>query len=99
MICLAAAGDAPTAEQLFQRGRADLDAGRVEKACAEFEDSFQAERALGTLLNMADCDERSGRRVSAWQRFVEAEKWANQNGEAKREKVARERAQALEQKL
>ncbi len=57
----------PLAEQLFQDGRALVDKGDHEGACAKFEASLRLDpRAVGTLLNIAMCKEATGKLATAW---------------------------------
>jgi hypothetical protein len=57
------------AEALFEQGRAAVAAGDFETACARFRDSDRLDPALGTKLNLADCEERRGRVATAWSLF------------------------------
>jgi hypothetical protein len=74
-----AAGDAPAAsasptvqasslaERLFQDGRQLATVGDHEGACAKFEASWKIDpRAVGTLLNIAQCKEATGQLATAW---------------------------------
>jgi hypothetical protein len=40
--------------------------------CAKIEEASKVDRSLGTLLGLADCEERSGRVASAWTHWGEA---------------------------
>lgn len=84
------------ADQLFQEGRKLLDAGDAAAACPKFEESQRLDPGLGTLLNLADCYERTGRLASALTAFRSAEEQARTSGEKKREQAAADRARALE---
>jgi hypothetical protein len=56
-----ARGDDPRlAEDLFERGRQAIASGDYQLARAQFEASYQAERAPGALLNLAVCEENLG---------------------------------------
>ena len=57
----AAFADTPDADTLFRQGRASAEAGDYPHACVAFTESFRLEPALGTLLNLADCEEHVGR--------------------------------------
>jgi hypothetical protein len=57
------------AESLFLEGRAELRAGRLEAACALFEQSFASSPAPGTLLNWGLCEERRRHYVGAWEKL------------------------------
>jgi hypothetical protein len=103
LVVLAAApasGDkARRAEALFREGRALLKADLPQQACPRFRQSHEAEPALGTLLNLADCEERIGALVQAWLHFNDAAAWADRNREVPRADVARERASVLKGRL
>lgn len=87
------------ADALFRQARALLSQQKYAEACTLLEKSHQLEPALGTLLNLADCLEKSGRPASAFIAFNEAATWAARQKESKREEVALQRAQALKGKL
>jgi hypothetical protein len=59
------AGDPTIAQQLFERGRSAMVAGDYRLAHSQFEASYQQEPALGTLLNLAVCEERLGVWIAA----------------------------------
>lgn len=84
------------ADALFQEGRALLDQGNAAAACPKFEESQRLDPGLGTLLNLADCYERTNRLASALTAFRSAEEQARRLGEKKRELAAADRARALE---
>lgn len=87
------------ADALFREGRALADSGKLEAACPKFLASYQLDAALGTLLNLADCYERTGLTASAWQRFEEAAAAARAAQRPDRERVAKSHATALEARL
>jgi hypothetical protein len=64
-------------EQLFREGRELLGAGKVEEACARFQQSYELEHALGSLLNLANCEEQRKRFKVALDRWREAAKNAD----------------------
>jgi tetratricopeptide (TPR) repeat protein len=73
--------DKPEAERLFDEGRALLASGHSTEACAKFELSLLKDpRAVGTLLNLGLCNERSGKVASALKLFREAYDRANEAG-------------------
>ncbi len=57
------------AEALFDQGRAALAGGNFEVACGRFRESERLDPALGSRLNLADCEEKRGRLASAWSLF------------------------------
>jgi hypothetical protein len=87
------------AQALFDEAKALMKAGQYPAACAKFEESQRLDPGSGTLINLADCYEQSGRLASAWGTFLDAAAAARAGGNAPREQVARERATALEPRL
>ena len=94
-----AAHDTAAAEAAFAEARALIRQGQYIEACPKLEASFTLDPALGTLLNLSDCFERTGRTASAWVRYREAAAMAVQQGHREREAIARERIAALEPQL
>ena len=86
-------------EALFEEGVALADAGRYREACAKFEASQELDAAVGTLLRLADCYEKTGRLASAWARFREARSLAQAQAMPDRERMASQRAVALDAKI
>ncbi len=71
----AARADRPAAsraESLFDEGLAAFDAGRLDEACAKFEESLALDFANGTLMNLARCHEQQGRLAKAWSEYRDA---------------------------
>jgi hypothetical protein len=64
--------DPAAAAALFQEGREATKEGNYAVACAKFNDSYRLDPAVGTLLNLADCNEHLGKLASAWQLFSQA---------------------------
>jgi hypothetical protein len=87
------------AEALFREGRRLVDAGQFREACEKFSASQRLDAAVGTLLNLGLCYERIGRTATAWATYHEAIATARSTGQAEREKIAKERAAALEPAL
>jgi hypothetical protein len=56
-------------EWLFREGRALMKKGDFLSACPKLEESLRLDPAVGTLMNLAECEERIGRTASAWQRW------------------------------
>lgn len=92
-------GDKAAAEALFVEGRKLMEAGRYVDACPKFEASQRLDPGVGTMLNLAECYEKSGRTASAWAEFREVISAARAAESKEREALARERAAALESKL
>lgn len=88
-----------TAEAMFQQATQLMDQQRYAQACEKFAASQELDPGLGTQLYLADCYDRAGRSASAWALFREVEDRARRANQADRERIARERAEALESKL
>jgi hypothetical protein len=93
------AADPVAARTLFQDARKLMAHGKYEQACPKLEQSLNLDLGIGTMFNLADCWEHVGRTASAWSQFLDAASAAKNAGQAGREKVARERAAALEPHL
>jgi len=93
------AADKATAEALFDRGLALMREGKLQEACARFEESNAVEHGIGTMLYLADCYEQSGRTASAWALFREASSEAQAAGQSERAQAGRQRAARLEPSL
>jgi len=66
------AGDPALAEALYQEGKRLAGEGNWAAACPKFEASYQADKTLGTLLNLADCREHLGQIATSWADWNEA---------------------------
>jgi hypothetical protein len=91
--------DPAAARALFAEARQLVAEKKYEQACPKFEESQRLDPGIGTLFNLADCWERTGKTASAWARFLDVASSARGAGRADREKVARDRASKLEPKL
>jgi hypothetical protein len=94
-----AGGNRAAAEALFNQGRQLMTAGKFVEACPKFEASQQLDPGLGTMLNLAECYEKTGRTASAWAEYREAIPLARAAGAKARQDLATERAKALEERL
>jgi hypothetical protein len=92
-------GNRAAAEALFNQGRDLMTAGKYTEACPKFEASQQLDPGLGTMLNLAECYEKTGRTASAWAEYREAIPLARAAGSKARQDLATERAQALQERL
>jgi hypothetical protein len=76
-VCLTAAigladtRDPAAAEALFRAGREHAKAGDWANACPKFLESNRLDFALGTLMNLAACEEHVGKVATAWGRYRE----------------------------
>jgi hypothetical protein len=97
MPAFAQAGDAASAEALFREGRTLMDSGDVTGACAKFRESNRLDPAVGTVFNIADCEEKLGHLAQAWTLFQEVTQKLPASDE--RHGIAESRARALEPRL
>ena len=88
-----------TAEVLFQQGTELMAEKQYGAACEKFAGSQQLDPALGTVLRLADCNDRIGKSASAWAMFKEASSMARSNKEPERQRIADERGAELEKRL
>ncbi len=61
-----------TAETLFLSAREAMERGDLATACPQFVESQRLDPAVGTLLNLGECEARSGKLASALRRFQSA---------------------------
>lgn len=94
---LAQAQSAASAEVLFREGREAADAGDYRTACEKFHESHRLDPAPGTMLNIADCEEKQGHLATAWTFYRAVLQKLPPSDE--RSAVAKARAQALEPRL
>jgi len=67
----ARADSAKSADALFREGRTHADAGDFVRACPLFAESLRLDYALGTLFNLAACEEHVGALVRALDLYAE----------------------------
>lgn len=92
-----AQSDPAAAEALFRQGRAAADTGDFRTACEKFRESNRLDPAIGTLFNIADCEEKLGRVATSWTHFQEVAQRLPATDE--RRTLATQRAAALEPRL
>ncbi len=85
------------AEALFEEGRAALAEGKLDLACERFRASARLDPAVGTRLNLADCEERRGRLATAWSLFRNASLELDLSDD--RLPIARKRAEELSSRV
>jgi hypothetical protein len=76
-----------------------MEQGRAADACPRFEESARLEPGLGTRFHLATCYEVLGKLASAHTLFLDVAAEARARNQPAREKVARERAEAVEPRL
>lgn len=91
--------DTALALTLFEDGKRLVDAQDYPKACPKFSASYKLVPKLGTLLNLADCYEKSGKTASAWARFSEAITIAERANQPERAAFAKQHADDLAPQL
>src|SRR5258706_859613 len=95
----ALASDPSAAQALFDQSKQLVSAGRFAEACPKLEESQRLDPGMGTLFHLADCDEHIGKTASAWAAFLDVAAQARAAGQGARERIARDRATALEPSL
>jgi tetratricopeptide (TPR) repeat protein len=95
---VADAGDKARADKLFEDGRGYLQRKEYQLACTAFEQSHQADPAIGTQLNIALCYEEWGKLASAYTAYQEAERLAKAKKD-NRAKHAKKKVDEIEPKL
>jgi len=95
----AAAAQKAAAESLFDDALKAMKSGHFSEACPKLEESERIDPAIGTLLYLGECYEKTGRTASAWATFREAASAAQAQGESDRTRVAAARADRLQPSL
>src|SRR4051812_18061275 len=95
----AAASQKAAAESLFDDALKAMKSGHFSEACPKLEESERIDPAIGTLLYLGECYEKTGRTASAWATFREAASAAQAQGETERTRVAAARADRLQPSL
>lgn len=89
------ASAAGEAERLFREAVQRMDHGDYVAACPLLEQSQALDPSSGTLLNLGDCYEHTGRVASAWRTFADAETLALASARRDRAEVAKVRKNRL----
>lgn len=87
------------ATALFYEARSLMRKGNYAAACPKLEESLRLDYGIGTQFNLADCNEHIGKIATAWSGFLEVAAAAKAANQMQRERVARDRAKALEPRL
>ncbi len=91
--------DQAIAQSLYDEGRNLMTEKKFPQACPKLEESQRLDPAPATQFHLADCYERIGRTASAWAAFLDVASSSKLAGRSDREKIARDRADALAPKL
>jgi hypothetical protein len=100
-----AGDDVAAAEALFDRGLADMNAGRFATGCPAIEESYRLDPRPGTLFTLAECQAKWGHFATASARYddyLAAYERLNADQQAKqreRPKVAKAQKAALAEKI
>ena len=94
MTSPAHAANVSAAEVLFRAGREAMSRHDYDEACLKFKESNQVDRAPGTVMNLANCEQKRGNVASAWEYFTQAMELLDPSD--RRYEVAKERAERLE---
>jgi len=92
-------GEVTKAAALFEEGRKLIGESKIDAACDKFEASLALDPSLGTRLNLADCRERQGRLVLAYELFKAGLGEAQATNKEGRAKFARQHLDALAARL
>jgi hypothetical protein len=82
---------------LFRQGREAMKKGDLATACPKFAESQRLDPAAGTLVNLAQCEEKQGKLAAAWQHWREAAEQLPAGDE--RLVIAKQRIQALDKRV
>lgn len=94
----ALAGDTAAADALFSEAKALADKKKFAEACPKFDASYKLDKAVGTLMNLADCNEKIAKIATAWGQWGEAFDWLKREDD-KRSSFAAKRRDALAPRL
>jgi hypothetical protein len=93
------AGNEAAAQALFDAAKKLAQEGKYAEACPKFAESNRLDRGAGTLIHLGDCYEKNKQAASAWASYKDAASAAQALGRSDWEKLASQRAAALEPKL
>ncbi len=86
----------PSAGELFKQGRALIKQGKYAEACDKFQKSQELDPQLGTLFNIAQCDEKIGKLATALAAYREV---VAKDSNAQRRALAAEYQSKLEPRV
>lgn len=91
---------AQTPADIFRQGRTMMEQKKYAAACPLFAEAHRLEpKAVGILLNLAECYKQIGKKASAWSAYNEAEFLAKKDSDVERVQFAHAEATALEPTL
>ncbi len=96
---LVAQDSAAAANALFNEAKQLGRDGQWAAACPKFKSSYELDKQLGTLLNLADCYDNIGKVATAWAHWSDALEWAKRDGAEKRIEFAEARLKQTEAQL
>jgi hypothetical protein len=88
-----AARDPASAAELFRQGRAALLEKRYDAACAALAESERLDAKVGTLINLALCEEARGKLASALDRWDDAVRLAHASGDEREAYASKRRGE------
>lgn len=91
--------DVAKADKLFRDAKTLMAQGKLAEACPKLEESQSLDPAPGTKYQLAVCYEGTGRPATSLAYYLEIAELAKAGGFKDKEKVAREKAAALEPKV
>jgi hypothetical protein len=97
-VAPSARAETAAADVLFQQAKKLAAEGNMAEACPKFHASYEIDKQLGVLLNVADCEEKLGRVATAWGLWGEALEWAKRAADPRLGYV-QERRSAVEPRL
>ena len=99
LVASPSAVESSEADRLFESARTLVNAGKFAEACPLFERSLAVDEALGTLLNLADCQLKLGRTATAFNQFTRVVEWAQTTKDSLRKAAAQKQLDGLREKL
>lgn len=93
-----AQADSAAADALFEEGKRLMAEENYVEACKKFDASYKLDKTLGTLLNLANCNESVGLIATAWAQWGEAVERAKKAGDARAD-YAQDRRDDLTERL
>ena len=101
VLCgVATAGPAEDSDALFKEGRELEKQGKTAEACDKYKAALDLNRnAVGTILNVALCDEKAEKFASAYKLFKDAKDRAHEQSLSEHEKAADDHMRNLEDKI